>query len=142
MEWSETKMVERVLLVEDDELLGVLFELALIDAGYDVARARSGQEALSKLAAEAPPVDAVVTDINLGEGPDGWQVARRARARSADLPIIYMTGGQADDWKPQSVAAGELLLKPFPVTQLVDKVEKALEAFEVGRERQREPLSA
>ncbi len=128
MEWSETKMVERVLLVEDDELLGVLFELALIDAGYEVARARSGMEALSKLGAEAPPVDAVVTDINLGDGPDGWQVARRARAKSADLPVIYMTGGQVDDWKPQNVAAGVLMLKPFPVNELVDRVGQALEA--------------
>ena len=121
-------MVERVLLVEDDELLGVLFELALIDAGYEVARARSGMEALSKLGAEAPPVDAVVTDINLGDGPDGWQVARRARAKSADLPVIYMTGGQVDDWKPQNVAAGVLMLKPFPVNELVDRVGQALEA--------------
>jgi DNA-binding response OmpR family regulator len=115
-------MTQRVLLVEDDEFLGVLFELALSDAGYTVARARSGMEALSKLAAEAPRVDVVVTDINLGEGPDGWQVARRARARQAGMPVVYMTGAAADDWAPQHVPYGVLLLKPFEVEQLVKTV--------------------
>jgi CheY-like chemotaxis protein len=119
-------MTHRVLLVEDDEFLGVLFELALSDAGYTVARARSGMEALSKLAAEAPHVDALVTDINLGEGPDGWQVARRARARSAELPVVYMTGSAADDWAPQHVPYGVLLLKPFETEQLVRMVGELL----------------
>ncbi|MEI9891464.1 MAG: response regulator [Caulobacteraceae bacterium] len=85
-------MPDRVLLVEGDELLGFLFELALVDAGYVVARARNGWDALSKLAEGAPPVDAVITDVDFRDGPDGWQVARRARARCDGLPVIYMTG--------------------------------------------------
>jgi DNA-binding response OmpR family regulator len=114
-------MVERVLLVEDDELLGVLFELALTETGYQVARARTGTEALAKLAA-ASPIDLVVTDISLGDGPDGWQVARRARARSPDMPVIYMTAARGDEWRPQHVPMGVLLLKPFPIDQLVEMV--------------------
>ncbi len=125
-------MVERVLLVENDELLAVLFELALCEAGYVVARARSGLEAMSKLAAEAPPVDLLVTDIGLGEGPDGWQVARRARARSPGLPVIYMTGARADEWRPQHVPMGVLLLKPFPITQLAEMVGALLAAQAEG----------
>jgi two-component system, cell cycle response regulator CpdR len=112
-------MVESVLLVEDDELLGVLFELALAEAGYLVTRASNGAEALATLAA-ASSVDLLVTDISLGDGPDGWQVARRARARSADMPVIYMTGGRGDEWRPQHVPMGVLLLKPFPIDQLVE----------------------
>jgi DNA-binding response OmpR family regulator len=114
-------MVERVLLVENDELLGVLFELALCEAGYPVVRARDGAEAMAVLAA-APPVGLLVTDIGLGDGPDGWQVARRARARSPEMPVIYMTGGRADEWLPQHVPLGVLLLKPFPIDQLVEMV--------------------
>jgi DNA-binding response OmpR family regulator len=114
-------MVEKVLLVENDELLGVLFELALCEAGYVVARTRNGAEAMAALAA-APPIDLLVTDIGLGDGPDGWQVARRARARSPDMPVIYMTGGRADEWLPQHVPLGVLLLKPFPIDQLVEMV--------------------
>jgi DNA-binding response OmpR family regulator len=112
-------MAERVLLVENDELLGVLFELALCEAGYQVARAHNGVEALAKLDA-SPPIVLVVTDISLGDGPDGWQVARRARARSPGMPVIYMTGARADEWLPQHVPMGVLLLKPFPISQLVE----------------------
>ena len=125
-------MVERVLLVENDELLAVLFELALCEAGYVVARARSGLEAMSKLAAEAPSVDLLITDIGLGEGPDGWQVARRARARSPGMPVIYMTGARADEWRPQHVPMGVLLLKPFPITQLTEMVGALLAAQAEG----------
>lgn len=128
-------MPDRVLLVEGDELLGVLFELALVEAGYVVTRARNGWEALSKLAEEAPPVDALITDVVLGESPDGWQVARRARARSEGLPVIYMTGGRADEWAPQHVPMGVLLLKPFPVTQMVQMVGQMLAAGREGARR-------
>jgi DNA-binding response OmpR family regulator len=114
-------MVERVLLVENDELLGVLFELALCEAGYAVVRARNGAEAMAALSA-TPTIGLLVTDVGLGDGPDGWQVARRARARSPDMPVIYMTGGRADEWLPQHVPLGVLLLKPFPIDQLVEMV--------------------
>jgi DNA-binding response OmpR family regulator len=128
-------MVERVLLVEDDELLGVLFELALCEAGYLVTRARTGAAAMAMLLA-ATPVDLVVTDIGLGDGPDGWQVARRARARNPDMPVIYMTGARADEWMPQHVPLGVLLLKPFPIDQLVEMVGHLVSARgETARQR-------
>ena len=124
-------MVESVLLVEDDELLGVLFELALSEAGYLVTRASSGADAMAKLAA-APSFDLLVTDISLGDGPDGWQVARRARARSPDMPVIYMTGARGDEWRPQHVPLGVLLLKPFPIDQLLEMVGHLLAAHAEG----------
>jgi len=129
-------MVDRVLLVENDELLGVLFELALIEAGHQVSRARSGAEALAKLD-ETPAADLVVTDINLGEGPNGWQVARRARARSPQMPILYMTGARPDEWLPQHVPLGVLLLKPFPINQLVEMAGSLLAARHEPGGRQR-----
>ena len=129
-------MVERVLLVEDDELLSVLFELALSEAGYQVVRARNGAEAMAKLSA-SPSVDLVVTDVCLGDGPDGWQVARRARARSPDMPVIYMTGARGDEWRPQHVPMGVLLLKPFPIDQLVEMAGHLLGAQRQGADSQR-----
>jgi CheY-like chemotaxis protein len=86
-----------------------------------VARAVSGADALVKLDASRP-IDLVVTDISLGDVPNGWQVARRARARCPEMPVIYMTGARADEWRPQSVPMGVLLLKPFPIDQLVEMV--------------------
>jgi DNA-binding NtrC family response regulator len=134
---SAVFMSRTVLLVEDDERLGVLYELVLGEAGYRVAWARNGAEALSRLTPKSPPVDVVVTDINLGVGPNGWQVARRAQARSPDLPVIYMTGARGDEWLPQHVPLGVLLLKPFPVQQLVDMVAHLLAARAESRQAQR-----
>jgi len=128
-------MVERVLLVEDDELLGVLFELALCEAGYVVVRARHGADAIEALTASAP-IHLLVTDICLGGGPDGWQVARSARARRPDMPVIYMTGGGVDGWLPQHVPLGVLLLKPFPIDQLVEMVGHQLSAWVEAEKQQ------
>ena len=61
-------------------------------------------------------------------------MARRARARAGGLPVIYMTGGRADEWAPQHVPLGVLLLKPFPVAQLVQMLGEMLSA---GRETPR-----
>jgi DNA-binding response OmpR family regulator len=78
--------------------------------------------------AGASSIDLLVTDISLGDGPDGWQVARRARARSAEMPVIYMTGGRGDEWRPQHVPMGVLLLKPFAIDQLVEMAGNLLAA--------------
>lgn len=121
-------MVERVLLVEDDELLAVLFELALAEQGYFVTRARDGAQAVTTLSREGASIGLVITDIGLGEGPDGWQVARRARAINPDMPVIYMTGARGDEWRPEHVPQGVLLLKPFPVHQLLEIADALLSA--------------
>ncbi len=121
-------MRERVLLVEDDELMGVLFELVLVDAGYQVIRVRDGREAMLRLAPDAPPIDALISDVGLGDGPDGWQVARRARARALRLPVIYITGGRGDDWIPQHVPLGVMLQKPFHIDRMVELLAELLEA--------------
>lgn len=111
---------QTILLVEDDELLAVLFELVLTESGYGVTRARNGWEALSKLAADAPPIDALITDIDLGDGPNGWEVARRARSKWTTLPVIYLTEGAGAAWEPHHVPRGALLLKPFKVARMVE----------------------
>jgi DNA-binding NtrC family response regulator len=113
-------MSHRILLVENDDHLSALFENALADAGHWVIRVRTGREALSKLGVRAPPVDLVITGVDLGEGPDGWQVAGRAKARSPDLPLIYVAGGPRDARPPRHAPLGVLLLRPFPIAQLVE----------------------
>lgn len=113
-------MSQTVLLVENDDHLGILFELVLADAGHRVIRVRTAMEALSRLSVRLPPVDLVVTEIGLGGGPDGWQVARRARLRWPDLPVIYLSRLGEDPRLPEHVPLGILLPKPFPTSQLVE----------------------
>jgi CheY-like chemotaxis protein len=85
----------RVLLVEDDDDNRELMSEVLEAAGFVVARAASGAEALEALAAS--PVDVVVTDVGM-PGMGGLELARAAKALAPRVPIIAVTGfAERDD---------------------------------------------
>jgi DNA-binding response OmpR family regulator len=117
---------QSVLVVEDDALLRELTTLTLEDAGYAVVGAHTGSAALEVLDGSADPFCAVVTDVNLGAGPDGWAVARRARELDHDLPIIYVTGASGHRWRVDGVPRSLLLTKPCSASQLVGAVSSLL----------------
>jgi CheY-like chemotaxis protein len=77
----------RVLLVEDEFLIGEWVAESLSEQGFAVHVASNAIEALRYLATE--PVDVLFTDINLPGGMDGAALARRARALLPDLPVVY-----------------------------------------------------
>ena len=85
----------RVLLVEDDDDNRELMSEVLAAAGFDVATAASGAEALEALAAS--PVDVVVTDVGM-PGMGGLELARAAKALAPHVPIVAVTGfAERDD---------------------------------------------
>lgn len=115
-----------ILVVEDDPSIQSIVEEALSDGGFDPAIASSGEEALAALNGPTK-YRMLVLDIKLGkDGIRGWDVARRARAKVPDLPIIYITGGNADEWAVQGVPKSFLLAKPFAPAQLVTAVAQLL----------------
>ena len=81
-----------VLLVEDEPLIAHLIEEALRDQGLEVRPAQSGRDAVAALEAEPRSFAAVVTDINLGDGVTGFDVAQRARALNGEVKVVYVTG--------------------------------------------------
>ncbi len=86
-----------VLIVEDDPELRRVVGYALMDEGLSCVEAGSGQEALEALcqcAAAGERPDAVVLDIVMAGGIDGWQVLESIRGNPlwADLPVIVLTG--------------------------------------------------
>src|SRR4051794_29512477 len=68
-----------VLVVEDDPLLQNMVEDALAEGGFKVAMAGSAEEAIALLKGKATTYCALITDINLPGGMDGWEIARIAR---------------------------------------------------------------
>jgi DNA-binding response OmpR family regulator len=71
----------------------------------------------------------LVLDIKLGQdGIRGWHVARRARSLNPGLPVIYMTGGAAEEWAVHGVAKSIILAKPFAPAQLISAISKLLTA--------------
>ncbi len=115
-----------VFLVEDEPLIQDLVEQALEDGGFAVVKARSGTEAIAKLEADDTEIRALVSDVYLGAGPTGWDVARRARELNELLPVVYMSGGNAHEWSAQGVPNSILILKPFAPAQIVTAVAQLL----------------
>jgi CheY-like chemotaxis protein len=107
-----------VLLVEDEPIL-LDVESALVEAGYAVVIATSGNEALAALASMEQPFTAIVTDIRVGSGPDGWAIAKRAREILPGVPVIYMSGDSAADWTSMGVPASVMLNKPMALSQII-----------------------
>ena len=61
-----------LLLVEDEVLIRMNLEEELVEAGFEVVVNSDGRQALAELNTDASRFCAVVTDIRLGRGPDGW----------------------------------------------------------------------
>lgn len=117
-----------ILVVEDDVLIQVMIEEALTEGGFELTITASGEEAVALLKSNKDKYRALVTDINLREKLDGWEVAKTAREIEHAFPIIYMTGASADQWASHGVPNSILLAKPFAPAQLVTAVANLLNA--------------
>ena len=111
----------RILLVEDDELLGAGVRDALERARHGLEWVRDGRQALAALRAGA--FDLVLLDLGL-PGMDGLEVLGTWRAGGGATPVLVLT---ARDTAPQRVAgldagADDYLVKPFDVDELLARV--------------------
>lgn len=115
-----------VLVVEDDPQIRAIVEEALCEGGFEVAVATSGEEAVALLSAGNSDYRALVTDISLPGGLNGWDVARRAREVEPQFPVVYMSGEHGADWASKGVPNSIMLGKPFAPAQLVTAVSNLL----------------
>jgi two-component system response regulator MprA len=130
----------RILVVDDDRSLRDALRRALILAGYDVATAENGQEALTRIAAEEP--DAVVLDLGL-PGVDGLEVCRRVRATGSRVPILMLTARDAVADRIEGLDAGadDYLVKPFDLGELQARLRALLRRAGDGGEETGEQLA-
>lgn len=101
-----------LLLVEDDGLVRASLADVLDDAGFEVLEAEGAREALD-LVCGPGTIDALLTDINLPGGPDGFALARAVRVLRPGLPVVYASGRFAEPERGRSVAGARFLAKPF-----------------------------
>ena len=116
-----------LLIVEDERLIAFTLENALNAAGYGCAVASTGQAALDLLNQDASCFKAVLTDIRLGKGPDGWEVARRARELVPGMPVIYVSGDSAAGWRANGVTDSLMIPKPYAFAQIITAVSNMLD---------------
>ena len=107
----------RVLLVEDDELLGSALQEGLEQSGYMVDWLRDGGQAASALQDEEP--DILVLDLGL-PGKEGLTVLKELRARDSSLPVLILTARDTveDRIAGLDFGADDYLVKPFDLGEL------------------------
>jgi CheY-like chemotaxis protein len=116
--------LRKVLVVDDDPVVGKSFDRALSGKGYAVITASNGQEALSKLDAE--DYDVVFTDIKM-PGMSGLEMAERVKERRPWLPVVIVTGYGSPDNEARAEAAGVsgFLRKPLSPEMIEGSAQKA-----------------
>jgi CheY-like chemotaxis protein len=124
-----------VLVVEDDVLTRIDVVGAFEASGWAVLEAASGQAALELCDLETP-VDALVTDIDLGNGATGWDVARAFWRRDA-LPVIYMSANP--DVPQRRVPQSRFVAKPCLSSELIEECVQLHARFREEKTRPIEP---
>ena len=116
--------LRKVLVVDDDPVVGRSFDRVLSGKGYAVITARYGEEALRKL--ENEEYDAVFADIKM-PGMSGLEVAERVKARQPWLPVVIVTGYGSEENEARATAAGVsgFLRKPLSPEMIEGSAEKA-----------------
>lgn len=106
----------------------MMLEQALTDAGFAVVTASNAKEAIDKLDDPNLTLAGIVTDIRLGDGESGWDVARYARELEPSFPVVYMTGDSANDWSAHGVPNSAIVQKPFVAAQVITAISTLLNA--------------
>ena len=121
-----------VLVVDDEDALRLAFVRSLEEAGFEVAPAATGKEALKLL--ESGRFDTIVSDISM-PGMTGIELLRAVRQRDHDVPMILVTGNPSVDSATQAVEHGALryLVKPIAKGVLAETVERAVKLQRVAR---------
>ncbi len=127
-------MARRILVVEDDAEIASLVRLHLVDVGYEVRVASTGNEALTVGLADA--WDLIVLDLML-PGVDGLEVCQRLRAASRASPILMLTArsSEVDRVLGLELGADDYLTKPFSVRELVARVKAIFRRIDAAAAR-------
>ena len=114
-----------ILLIDDDDSLRRVMEFSLVEAGYAVRTAASGEDGLRLFAQEG--CDAVVTDITM-PGISGMEVLARIREQDAQLPVVVITAYGTIESAVEAMKHGafDYITKPFNRDELRLTLEKAL----------------
>jgi CheY-like chemotaxis protein len=117
--------LHKVLVVDDDPVVGKSFDRVLSGKGYAVITAASGQEALNKL--ESENYDVVFTDIKM-PGMSGLEMAELVKQQRPWLPVVIVTGYGSPGNEARAEAAGVsgFLRKPLSPEMIEESAAKAL----------------
>jgi len=108
----------RILVVDDEPALGTMLARLLGSDGHQVSVATSGEEGLAILA--STPIDVVISDLGMGAGMNGWELAEAVRKLPGQPHFILTTGWGAEIDRADAAARGVLAVvsKPYRLPEL------------------------
>ena len=118
---------ENILIIEDEKEIADLIEIYLVNEGYEVYKAYSGEEGLKVLAEQQ--IQLVILDIMM-PGIDGLEVCRIIR-RDKNIPILMLSAKSEDMDKILGLSTGadDYLTKPFNPLELLARVKSQLRRY-------------
>ncbi|NOQ47494.1 MAG: response regulator [Desulfobulbaceae bacterium] len=115
---------KRILLVDDEDGIQLLYRNEFVNEGYTVDSALTGEEALEKFKAQPP--DLVILDINM-PGINGIEVLRRMKEIDANLPVILSSAYQEYKQDFGTWASEEYIVKSANLDELKAAVHRYLD---------------
>jgi len=115
----------KILVVDDEEHIRLLYSEELTEAGYEVITATDGYRLIERIDKEKP--DLVILDIKM-VGYHGLDLLQEIRNKFYNLPVVLCTAYDAFKEDIKSIAADSYVIKSFDLTELKKKIAMALEA--------------
>jgi DNA-binding NtrC family response regulator len=115
----------RVLVVDDDSSLRILYTKELADEGYEVESVSSGKEAVASIAERRP--DVVILDIKM-EGMDGLSVLDEIMKRDKTIPVVLNTAYSSFKSDFTTWSADAYVVKSSDLGELKETVKQILQA--------------
>ncbi|UCC66772.1 MAG: response regulator [Deltaproteobacteria bacterium] len=115
----------KILVVDDEKSIRLLYQEELADEGYDVVTAESGHRLLEKIEQEGP--DLIVLDIKMMEY-NGLDLLQDIRNRYYNLPVILCSAYEVFKQDMKAIAADAYVVKSSDLTQLKRAISRALES--------------
>jgi two-component system KDP operon response regulator KdpE len=130
----ESRMKEKILVVDDAPRVVRLVTEVMKAAGYQTIATASGESAIEMVALERP--DLVLLDILLPPGIDGYETCRRIREFS-NVPVIMLTAKAQENDVLQGfdVGADDYLTKPFSAKELIARAKAVLKRSQRSEEK-------
>lgn len=117
----------KILVAEDERDIRELIAFTLRFAGFDVALAKNGAEAIELVEAESP--DLIILDVRMPK-MTGYEACRHIKQNPSirDIPVVFLSAKGQDAEIQQGLESGaeEYILKPFVPDELVDQVRDVL----------------
>ena len=132
MNAKPANLKNRVLIVDDDVSVRESISRVLTDAGYEVAQAGDGLEALAKN--DPKQIDLLLLDLGL-PNKSGWDIFENFTGQNPTLPIIIITGQSRQSAMAMASGVGALMEKPLDAGMLLETMQELLTEPEEARLR-------